>query len=58
MGILACPTCKEGLELGVEQEDGEGGEVLEGTLRCATCGGVYRISGGIPDLRPLEGKDR
>jgi uncharacterized protein YbaR (Trm112 family) len=54
MEVLACPGCKEGLELRVEDEDAATGEVLSGTLTCATCGGIYRIDGGIPDLRPLN----
>ena len=56
MDIIACPECKETLELEVEQEDAQEGEILEGSLRCPTCGGTYRISGGIPDLRPLDGR--
>lgn len=54
MEVLACPGCKEGLELKVEDEDAATGEVLSGTLTCATCGGIYRIDGGIPDLRPMN----
>jgi uncharacterized protein YbaR (Trm112 family) len=55
MSILACPTCKRELGLKVEQEDQGTAEVMEGSLECSSCGAIYRISGGIPDLRPLEG---
>jgi uncharacterized protein YbaR (Trm112 family) len=54
MSILACPTCKKELGLTVEQEDAATAEVLEGSLDCTTCGRAYRITGGIPDLRPRE----
>jgi uncharacterized protein YbaR (Trm112 family) len=52
MAILACPVCKEGLDLGVEEEDPQSGEVLRGSLKCTTCGRTYDIQDGIPDLRP------
>ena len=55
LSILACPLCKKGLGLAVEQEDPSTAEVMEGSLECASCGVSYRISGGIPDLRPPEG---
>lgn len=48
--ILACPVCREGLELRVEEEDAK--EVLEGVLCCSRCQHEYRISEGIPDLIP------
>lgn len=52
--ILACPTCKGALGLEAEEEDSGTAEVMEGSLSCSSCGAIYRISGGIPDLRPLE----
>ncbi len=52
MAVLACPVCKEGLDLNVEEEDPQSGEVLCGNLTCTTCGKVYNILDGIPDLRP------
>ena len=55
LSILACPGCKGTLDLSVEEEEDGTAEVMEGSLECSTCGAVYRISGGIPDLRPLEG---
>jgi uncharacterized protein YbaR (Trm112 family) len=54
MSILACPGCKGALGLSVEEEDPGTAEVMEGALECSSCGSIYRISGGIPDLRPLE----
>jgi uncharacterized protein YbaR (Trm112 family) len=52
MDILACPVCKGGLELKVEEE-GEG-EVIKGTLRCGKCQHDYPIEEGIPNLLPPE----
>ena len=52
MAVLACPVCKEGLDLDVEESDPQSGEVLRGNLKCRTCGHAYIISDGIPDLRP------
>ncbi len=52
MAVLACPLCKDELELSVEEEDGATAEVLNGTLVCVTCGRAYNIVDGIPDLRP------
>jgi uncharacterized protein YbaR (Trm112 family) len=54
MAVLACPQCKDGLDLQVEEEDQGTGEVLKGTLFCVTCGRGYQIVEGIPDLRPPE----
>ncbi len=55
MDILACPVCKSGLELRVETE--EGGDIVEGSLRCAACGETYPIAGGIPNLLPPDLRD-
>ena len=46
LDILACPRCKESLDL--RTDAGDGIEVHEGTLRCPMCGRNYRITGGIP----------
>jgi SAM-dependent methyltransferase len=51
LDILACPRCKEALDL--RTDAGDGIEVHEGTLRCPMCGRNYRITGGIP--RFVEG---
>lgn len=50
--ILACTVCREPLELAVTSEDGI--EVLEGTLICPSCGEVYPIHDGIPNLLPPD----
>ncbi len=52
MAVLACPLCKDELDLRVGEEDAATGEILSGTLTCVTCGREYSISEGIPDLRP------
>jgi len=52
MAILACPVCKEALDLDVSEEDPRSGDVLSGNLTCTTCGKGYIIQDGIPDLRP------
>ena len=51
MEILACPECKGGLTLTVLEEDGE---IVEGTLKCNDCGGVYPIRDTIPNMLPRE----
>ena len=52
MDILACPECKGGLTLTVEKE--EGGEIVEGSLKCNDCGEVYPIQDTIPNMLPKE----
>ena len=54
MTVLACPLCKDAVDLTVGEEDGETAEILSGTLTCRTCGREYTIIDGIPDLRPPE----
>lgn len=51
--IVCCPVHKTALKLTVEKAD-EHGDILEGTLRCATCRFDYPIEGGIPNLLPPE----
>jgi uncharacterized protein YbaR (Trm112 family) len=50
MDILACPMCKNELELEVTKEDEN--EVVEGTLHCRSCGEAYPIEDTIPNLLP------
>ena len=50
MEILACPLCKNGLELRVAEEEGE--EVIQGWLYCAECSEEYPIVDCIPNLLP------
>ncbi len=52
MDILACPVCKQTLELNVEQE--EAGEIIRGFLYCSACRVRYPIEDGIPELLPLH----
>ena len=50
--ILACPICKNPLELTVEEESGE--EVVHGHLTCKQCSERYPIEDRIPNLLPPE----
>jgi uncharacterized protein YbaR (Trm112 family) len=50
MEILCCPICKGDLELSIKKE--EGGEILEGILKCDKCNIDYPIEDGIPNLLP------
>lgn len=52
MEILACPVCKGGLELRVEEEDEK--EVVTGSLFCTHCQESYPIQDSIPNLLPPE----
>ena len=52
MDILACPVCKEGLELSVEEENEM--EVVTGSLYCPKCNAHYPIVDTIPNLLPPE----
>ena len=52
MEILACPVCKGKLDLKVEE--GEGDEVIKGTLHCGKCAESYPIEDSIPNLLPPE----
>jgi uncharacterized protein YbaR (Trm112 family) len=56
MDILCCPVHKTDLALRVTKE--EGGEVLEGALRCEQCRFDYPIEEGIPNLLPPELHER
>jgi len=51
--IVCCPVHKTPLKLDVGKQD-EHGDILEGTLRCATCKFDYPIEEGIPNLLPPE----
>lgn len=46
LGILACPSCAEGLTLAAR--DQVDGEILEGALSCRCCGASFPITRGIP----------
>jgi uncharacterized protein YbaR (Trm112 family) len=46
LDILACPSCRQGLDH--QAHDTEGEEILSGWLRCAGCGVVTPIVEGFP----------
>jgi len=48
--ILRCPLCEGNLELDATKKDGI--EVVEGSLRCASCGEIYAIEDSIPNMLP------
>ena len=50
MDILACPMCKGPLTLTVTKEEAD--EIVEGSLRCDSCGETYPIEDTIPNLLP------
>ncbi len=55
MDILACPLCKEELELSVEEETEQ--EVVTGSLYCSRCNVRYPILETIPNLLPPDQRD-
>jgi uncharacterized protein YbaR (Trm112 family) len=55
MEILVCPLCKGSLELAATRE--EGGEIIEGSLRCAACAETFPIEDGIPNMLPPDLRD-
>lgn len=52
MEILACPVCKGGLELNVEEENEK--EIVIGSLYCRQCRERYPIVDAIPNLLPPD----
>lgn len=52
MDILACPVCKEPLQLTVTDEDQN--EIISGSLYCEKCQETYPIEDTIPNLLPPE----
>ena len=52
MDILACPVCKNELELKVDKEEGD--DVIKGALLCAACNESYPIEDSIPNLLPPQ----
>lgn len=53
--ILRCPVCRGELSLTVRRRTAE--EIVEGSLRCASCSVDYPIDDGIPDLLPADERD-
>lgn len=56
MEILVCPVCRGDLELEVFEENDR--EILTGKLTCRSCGEVYPIEEGIPNMLPPELRER
>ncbi len=52
MEILACPVCKEKLELSVDEENEK--EIVAGSLYCQRCNERYPIVDTIPNLLPPD----
>ena len=50
--ILACPVCKEELELSVDEENET--EIVAGSLYCPKCDVKYPIVDTIPNLLPPD----
>ena len=46
--ILACPVCKEDLELSITEENGR--EIVSDNLRCPHCEVLYPIDESTPNL--------
>ena len=52
MEILACPVCKGGLQLRIDEESED--DVISGALLCSPCNESYPIEDSIPNLLPPE----
>ena len=46
LDVFVCPACRGGLRLSSTASDG--GEVLEGELRCQGCAAAYPVTRGVP----------
>jgi uncharacterized protein YbaR (Trm112 family) len=55
LNILACPVCKNELELTVDEENEE--EIVTGSLFCQQCQVAYPIVDIIPNLLPPDQPD-
>jgi len=53
--ILACPVCKQKLELNVEEENET--EIVTGSLYCRKCDEHYPIVDTIPNLLLPDQRD-
>ena len=55
LDILRCPVCRGTLELEATKEEGD--EIVEGSLRCGSCGEAYAIEDTIPNMLPPSMRD-
>lgn len=55
LDILRCPVCTGSLDLNATKEDED--EVVEGSLRCRSCGESYMIEDTIPNMLPPSLRD-
>ena len=46
LDVFVCPACRGDLRLSSTASDG--GEVLEGELRCRSCAAAYPVTRGVP----------
>tara|TARA_Y100000758_G_C15835095_1_gene343455 strand:+ start:109 stop:297 length:189 start_codon:yes stop_codon:yes gene_type:complete len=52
--ILACPICKNTLDLSIDKTDTDTDEIIAGTLSCGECNEKYPIVDTIPNLLPPD----
>lgn len=50
--ILACPICKNDLELNIKTKDEK--EVLTGSFYCTECNNLFHIYDGVPNFMPPQ----
>ena len=57
LGALCCPSCETGLDL-TALTTASDGHVMEGRLRCPSCGTDYPIRAGVPRFAaPTSSRD-
>lgn len=52
LALLCCPTCRGDLGVCRADESAPDGHILRGALKCAACGAIYPILGGVPRFLP------
>ncbi len=52
MEILACPIDHAAMQLAITLQEED--EIIAGALTCESCGEIYPIVDGIPNLLPAE----
>lgn len=53
LALLACPECRSNLDV-ARVEKGDEQRILEGLLKCQTCGREYPVMAGVPRFVPRE----